>query len=127
MVYDGQNQDYTKFAKEFVGSLGAFSTVNQWFVENLAKQLQQKFLLVEQLQKKIHKTEQTVQNRMSRDFEHIRKNDKQQIQQLWANFDELQRNSRFNQGLITQHVELIKQLQARLELTKGTSVDISGF
>jgi hypothetical protein len=33
----------------------------------------------------------------------------------------------FNQGLITQHAEIIKQFQARLELTEGTSVDISAF
>jgi hypothetical protein len=96
-------------------------------VENLVEQLQQKCLLVEKLQKKILTTEQTVQNRMSQYFEQIRANDKQQIQRLRANLDELQKNSQFNQGLITQHVELIKQLQARLELTEGTSVDISAF
>jgi len=83
--------------------------------------------LVEKLQKQIQATELTVQNRMIRDFKHIRAYDKQQIQQLQANFDELQRNSQFNQGLITQHVELIKQLQARLELTEVTSIEISSF
>jgi hypothetical protein len=64
---------------------------------------------------------------MNRDFEQIRAYDKHQIQQLQANFDELQRNSQENQGLITQDVELIKQLQANLELIEGTSVEISSF
>ena len=82
MVYGGHNRDDTEFAKEVVRSLGAFATANQWFVENLAKQLQKKSVLVEQLQKKIHATKKTIQNRMSRDFEKIIENDKQNIQQL---------------------------------------------
>jgi ribosomal protein S19 len=127
MVYNGQNRDDSEFAREMVGSLGAFATTNQWSVENLAEQLKQRNLLVEKIQNKIHKIEQTFQNRMIRDFEQIRAYDKQQIQQLQANFDELQRNSPFNQGLITQHVELIKQFQSRLELTEGTSIEISSF
>jgi hypothetical protein len=39
MVYDGNDRDDTEFAKEVVGSLDAFSTSNQWFVDNLAQQL----------------------------------------------------------------------------------------
>jgi hypothetical protein len=49
MVYDGKNRDDTEFAKEITGSLGAFSTANQWSVENLVEQLQQKCLFVEKL------------------------------------------------------------------------------
>jgi hypothetical protein len=64
---------------------------------------------------------------MSQDFEKIRANDRQQIQQLWANLDELHQSSQINQGLITQHDEFIRQLQARLKLTEGTSIDISAF
>jgi ribosome-binding protein aMBF1 (putative translation factor) len=93
MVYDGHNRDDTNFAKEVAGSLGTFATTNQWSVENLAEKLQHKSMLVEKLQNKIHTIEQTVQNRMSRYFEQIRAYDKQQIQQLQSNFDELQNNS----------------------------------
>jgi hypothetical protein len=124
MLYDGQNRDDTEFAKEVVGWLGAFATANQWSVENLSQQLQQKSMLVEKLQNKIHTNERTIQNRMSRYFEQIKAYDKKQIQRLQANFDELQRNSQFNKGLITQHVEIIKQLQDKLVLTEGTSLDI---
>ena len=84
-------------------------------------------MMVEKLQNQIHTTEKTVKNIMSRDFEQIKEYGKKKIQQLQANFDELQRNSRFNQGLITQHAELIKQLQAKLELTESTSMDISAL
>jgi len=39
MVYDRNDRDDIEFTKEVVGSLGAFSTTNQWSVENLTKQL----------------------------------------------------------------------------------------
>jgi hypothetical protein len=39
----------------------------------------------------------------------------------------LHQSSQTNQGLVTQHDELIENLQARLELTEGTSIDISTF
>jgi hypothetical protein len=38
MVYDGNDRDDLEFMKEVAGSLGDFSTGNQWSVDNLAKQ-----------------------------------------------------------------------------------------
>jgi hypothetical protein len=64
---------------------------------------------------------------MIQDFEKIRANDQQKIQQLQANIDELHQSSQINQGLITQRDEFIRQLQDRLKLIKGTSIDISAF
>jgi hypothetical protein len=64
-VYDGKDQDDPKFAKEVANLLGYFSTANQWSVDNLTKQLQQKYLLVEQLQNEIHNIEQTIRSRMN--------------------------------------------------------------
>jgi ribosomal protein L7/L12 len=53
--------------------------------------------------------------------------DRHQIQQLKANLDELHQNSQANRGLVTQHEELIKKLQAKLDLTEGTTVDMASF
>jgi hypothetical protein len=64
---------------------------------------------------------------MSQDFKKIRVHDRKQIQQLQANLEEIHQSSQTNQGLVTQRDELIKQLQARLDLTEGTSIDISAF
>jgi hypothetical protein len=50
IVYDGKGQNDPEFAKEVADSLGDFSTANQWSMDNLTKQLQQKSPLVEQLQ-----------------------------------------------------------------------------
>jgi hypothetical protein len=46
MLYDINNHDDSEFTKEVAGSLGAFATVNQWPMENLAEQLRHKNLLV---------------------------------------------------------------------------------
>ena len=71
--------------------------------------------------------EQTVKNKMSQDFEQIKAYDRHQIQRLQANLEELHRNSQANKGLVTQRDELIKKLQARLDLTEGTTVEILSF
>jgi hypothetical protein len=54
MVYDGNDRGDPEFAKEVASSLGAFSTANQWSVENLTEQLRHKCLLVEHLQNQIY-------------------------------------------------------------------------
>jgi hypothetical protein len=69
MVYDGNDGDDPEFAKEVAGSLGVFSTVNQWFVDNFTEQLRHKCLLVKHLQNQIYTAEQTIRNKMSQDFE----------------------------------------------------------
>jgi hypothetical protein len=127
LVYDRNDQDGPVFAKEVAGSLGAFSTANQWSVDNLTEQLRHKCLLVEHLQNQIYTTEQTIRNIMNQDFEQIRASDRQQIQQLQDNLEQLHQSSQTNQGLVTQRDELIEQLQARLALTEGTTIDISAF
>jgi hypothetical protein len=127
MLYDGQNLEDSEFAKEMAGSLGAFSTANQWSVENLVEQLKQRNLLVGKLQDQIMTMEQDVRNKMNKEFEQVRAYDRHQIQQLKANLDELYQNSQANRGLVTQQEELIKQLQAKIDLTEGTTVEMASF
>jgi ABC-type phosphate transport system auxiliary subunit len=82
MVYDENDQDDSEFAKEVAGSLGDFSIGNQWFVDNLTEQLQEKCLLVENLKNMIYAIEKTIKNIMNQDFEEIRASYQQQIKQL---------------------------------------------
>jgi hypothetical protein len=42
VIYDGHGQDDPEFAREVADSLGAFATANQWSVDNLTKQLEQR-------------------------------------------------------------------------------------
>ena len=65
-----------------------------------------------------------VRNQMNKDFEQIRACDRQEIQQLKTSLDE---NSQTNRALTTQQEELIKQLQAKIDLAKVTTVDMEAF
>jgi hypothetical protein len=83
--------------------------------------------LVEQLKNEIYNIEQTVISRMNQDFEKIRASHQQQIKQLQDNLELLYQSSQTSKGLITQRDNLIEKLQARLTLTKNTTIDISAF
>jgi hypothetical protein len=82
MVYDGQGQSDPKFAKEVTYSLGAFATTNQWSVDNIKKQLEQKSLLVEKLHNDMQQMEMTAINKINFDTEKIKQGFEQQIKQL---------------------------------------------
>ena len=71
--------------------------------------------------------EQDVRNNMNKEFEQVRGYDRQQIQQMKANLDELYQNSQANRGLVIQQEELIKQLQTNIDLTQGTTVEMEYF
>ena len=79
LVYDGQGQNDPEFAKGVVDSLGAFATANQWSVDNLTKQLQQKSLQLEHLQNEMQCTEITFRSRMNVDTEQIKLGYQQQM------------------------------------------------
>jgi ABC-type phosphate transport system auxiliary subunit len=127
VLYDGQALEEAEFAMEVAGSLGDFSTTNRYSVGNLKEQLKQKDLLVSQLQSQVKTMEQSVRSEMNKGFEQIRAHDRQEIQQLKINLDEMHKNSQASRELAIQQEELVKQLQAKLNLTKNATVDISYF
>jgi len=93
LVYDGKEHDDLEFVKEVTGSLGDFSTANQWSVENLTGQLRHKCILVEKLQNEIHSTEQIVRSRMNEEIKEIRSSYQHQIKQLQDNLELLYHSS----------------------------------
>jgi hypothetical protein len=68
-----------------------------------------------------------VRNHMNKDFEQVRASDKQQIQQLKTNLDELYHNSQANRELSTQQEEFIKQLQAKIDMVEGITMEMETF
>jgi hypothetical protein len=126
-VYDGKGQKDHEFAKEVADSLGAFTTANQWLVDNLTKQLQQKSLLVEQLQNEMKRTEHVVRRRMNHDIEKIRLTYQQQMKQLQEKLELIYQNSQTIKSMITQWDSLIEQMQAKLVLMENTTIDITAF
>jgi hypothetical protein len=57
MIFDGQGQSDPEFAKQVADSLGAFATTNLWSVDNLREKIDQKNILIEQLQNDLKQTE----------------------------------------------------------------------
>jgi hypothetical protein len=55
---------------------------------------------------------------MNKYFEQVRASDRQQIQQLKTNLDELYHNSQANIELATQQDELIKKLHVKIDWLK---------
>ena len=127
MLYDGQALEEAKIAMEVEGTLGAFSTTNQCSIRNLVEQLKQKDLLVKQLQNQIKTAEQSVRNEMNKGFDQIRACDRQEIQQLKINLDEMHKNSQASRELAIKQEELVKQRQAKVNLTENTTMDMVIF
>jgi hypothetical protein len=127
VLYDGQALEEAEFAMEVAGSLGAFSTTNQYSVGNLKEQLKQKDLLVSQLQNQVKTVEQSVRSEMNKGFEQIRACDRQEIQQLKISLDEMHKNSQANRELAIQREELVKQLQAKINSIENTTVNVVVF
>ena len=61
---------------------------------------------------------------MNKDLEKIRARDRKEIQQLKTSLDE---NSQVNRELVVQQEELIKQLQAKIDLAEVTKVEMESF
>jgi hypothetical protein len=60
VIFDVQGQSDPKFEKRVADSLGDFATTNLWSVENLRDKIDQKNILIEQLQNDLKQTEETV-------------------------------------------------------------------
>jgi hypothetical protein len=62
--------------------LGAFATANQWSVDNLIKQLDQKNILIEQFHNDMQQMEVTARDKINFDMDQIRQGFEQQIKQV---------------------------------------------
>jgi predicted RNase H-like nuclease (RuvC/YqgF family) len=109
MLLDGHTLEEEDFATEVIGSLGDFATTNQFSVSNLKDKLKQKDMLIGQLQNQMKMVEQNVRSEIDKE-----------VQQLKSSLDEMQKNSQTSN-------ELVRQLQAKVSLTKKVVVDISSF
>jgi peptidoglycan hydrolase CwlO-like protein len=71
MIFDGQGQSDPEFAKQVADSLGAFATTNLWSVDNLREKIDQKNLLIEQLQNDLKQTEAIIKERVSSELAQV--------------------------------------------------------
>jgi hypothetical protein len=127
MIFDGQGLEESELTKEMVGSLGAFATTNQWSVENPTEQLKQRNLLISQLQNQIRTTEKNVKDKVNKGIEQARASDKQEIQLLKSSLDEMHKNVQEREKRAIRQSELVKQVQAKLNLIESMVIDITIF
>jgi hypothetical protein len=127
IVYDGQGQNDPEFSKEVADSLGAFATANQWSVDNLIKQLQQKSLQVEHLQNEMQRVEITFRSRMNFDIEQIRLGYQQQMKQLQEKLEVSVQNLQSSNSMLSQQNSLIEQLQTQIVVLENTKIDHVAF
>ena len=102
MIYDGQGQSDPEFAKEVVDSLGAFAIANQWSVDNLRKQLDQKNLLIEQLHNDMQQMEVTVREKINFDMNQIIQGFEQHIKQLEDKLELSVKNKHLSNNMLSQ-------------------------
>lgn len=72
LIYDGQGQSDPKFARQLADSLGAFATANLWSIDKLREQLDQKNLLIEQLQNYLKQTEVIFMEKVNSELAQVR-------------------------------------------------------
>jgi hypothetical protein len=127
VLTDGEALEEVEFTEEVAGSLGAYATTNQFSVGTLKERLKQKDLLINQLQNQIKTVEEDVRSEVNKGFEQMRANDRQEIQQLKSNLEEIHKTAQASQGRVIQQEELVRQLQAKLSSTESMVVDITVF
>jgi hypothetical protein len=79
------------------------------------------------LQDQIRTVEKNVGREVNKGLEQARDSDRQEIQKLKSSFDEMQKNVHASEGRAIQQGELVKQLQAKVNLTKDMVIDIIVF
>jgi hypothetical protein len=83
--------------------------------------------LIGQLQSQIMVVEKNVRNEVNKELEQARANDRQEIQQLKSNLEEIHKTAQASQGWVIQQEELVRQLQAKLSTTESKVVNITVF
>jgi hypothetical protein len=87
ILTDGRNMKKEEFATQIVGTLGAFSTVNQYSVETLKDQLKQKNRLIKTLEAKLATTEAATKDHASATLEQTRIEDQKEIERPKVNLE----------------------------------------
>jgi hypothetical protein len=83
--------------------------------------------MISLLQNQIRITETNVRDEVNKGLEHARDGDKNEIQLLKTSLDEMHKNVQASEIWASQQDELVKQLQAKLDLTENMVINIIVF
>jgi hypothetical protein len=127
VLVDGQNLEEEDFTTEVAGSMGAMATTNLFTVENMRTRIKKSNHIIAQLQDQLKNAEKNIREEVNKSLEQARAVERQEIQSLKTSLDEMNQRIQASQVQVTQQKELVKQLQAKLNLTEGRVVDLKAF
>jgi DNA repair exonuclease SbcCD ATPase subunit len=127
ILADGKAMKKEEFTTQIVGTLGAFATANQYFVESLKEQLKQKNHLISTLEAKLATAEENVGDQVNTGLEQAKATDQKEIEQLRSVLEKIHQSAQTNQAQVSQQKELIRQLQVKLNSVESQVIDIRIF
>jgi hypothetical protein len=90
ILADGKDMKKQEFATQIEGTLGDFSTANQYSVESIRDQLKRKNHLIKTLEAKLATTEVAARDQADTGIEQARVADQKEIEQLKSNLEQVQ-------------------------------------
>jgi hypothetical protein len=127
ILADGRTMKKEEFATQIAGTLGAFSTANQYSVGSLKDQLKRKNRLIKTLEAKLATAETTARDQTNTGIEQARAADQKEIEWLQSDLEQAQQVAQTSQLQISQQGELIGQLHTKLNFTEIQVIDIGMF
>jgi hypothetical protein len=98
---DGRAMKKEEFATQIAGTLGDFSTTNQYSVESLKEQLKQKNRLIKTLEDKLATAEATARDQVNTGIELAREIDQKEIERLKSDLEQTQKMAQTSQSQIS--------------------------
>jgi hypothetical protein len=127
VITDGKDKKNEQFATEIVGTLGAYSLVNQFSFGLLKNQLKRKNRLIRTLEARLATTIEIAKDQASVGIKQARLADKNKIEMLKTKLEQAQLVVRDGRMQASQQRDLIEQLQARMEIAENKMIDIRMF
>jgi hypothetical protein len=85
-----------EFTTQIVGTLGDFSTTNQFSVGSLKEQLNHKNCLIETLEAKLATVEENARDQVNTGLEQARATDQMEIKRLRSDLEQIQQSGQTN-------------------------------
>jgi hypothetical protein len=127
VITDGKDNKNGQFATKIVGTLGAYALTNQFSVGLLKNQLKRKNRLFRTLEARLATTTENGKDQESMSIEQARLADKNEIEMLKTKLKQAQLVVRDGRMQASQQRDLIKQLQARVDIIENRMIDIGMF
>jgi len=90
ILTDKKYLEEEEFADEIAGMLGAYATANQYLVGTLRSRLKNKDRLIIELQSRLSESETNARNEADKELKQAREVDRQEIEQLKTNLEQMQ-------------------------------------